>query len=181
MVFNAVFNGISVVSRRPVHLFMFSWGSFNKYFAQYFFQATGFFPTYPLSKQWTVVRWEWILLQWLNPLKEYWPSWGSIQRPVLKSATVPTAMGLGQIIFEIVKTRLDKAPNQECMSPVNVIKAYFDEVCNSKYEILFVWNETKNIFSFYHTIFRHLKYFYFKLWNSLNIQFSTSMLQDDKW
>ena len=39
MVFNAVFNSISVISRRPVHLSMLSWSSFNQYSAQYSFQA----------------------------------------------------------------------------------------------------------------------------------------------
>ena len=34
MVFNAVFNSISVISRRPVHLFLLSWSSFNQYSAQ---------------------------------------------------------------------------------------------------------------------------------------------------
>ena len=39
MILNAVFNSISVISRRPVNLSMFSWGSFNQYSAQYVFQA----------------------------------------------------------------------------------------------------------------------------------------------
>ena len=56
MVFNAVFNSISVISLRPVHLSMLSWSSFNQYSAQYSSQATGCFPTKPLSKPWTAVR-----------------------------------------------------------------------------------------------------------------------------
>ena len=47
----------------------------------YSFQATGCFPTWPLSKQWTAVT-----LNTISPRKEYWPSRGSNQRPpVLKS------------------------------------------------------------------------------------------------
>ena len=45
MVFNSVFNSISLISRRPVYLSMVSWSSFNQYFAQYFFQDTGCFHT----------------------------------------------------------------------------------------------------------------------------------------
>ena len=53
---NDVFNSISVISRRPVHLSMLSWSSFNQYSAQYSFQATGCLPTLPLSKKRTAVR-----------------------------------------------------------------------------------------------------------------------------
>ena len=35
MVFNVVFNSISVMSGRPVHLSMLSWSSFNQYSAQH--------------------------------------------------------------------------------------------------------------------------------------------------
>ena len=45
MVFNDIFNSISVILWRPVHLSMLSWSSFNHYSAQYSFQATGCFPT----------------------------------------------------------------------------------------------------------------------------------------
>ena len=45
MVINAIVNSISVISRRPVHLPMLSWSSFNQYSAQYSFQTTGCFPT----------------------------------------------------------------------------------------------------------------------------------------
>ena len=44
MGFNAVFNTISVISQRPVHLPMLSWSSIDQYSAQYSFQATGCFP-----------------------------------------------------------------------------------------------------------------------------------------
>ena len=44
MVFNALFNSISVISRQPVHLSILYWNSFNQYSAQYSFQVTGCFP-----------------------------------------------------------------------------------------------------------------------------------------
>ena len=37
LVFNAVFNSITVISRRPVLLSMLSWSSFNQYSARYSF------------------------------------------------------------------------------------------------------------------------------------------------
>ena len=45
IVFNAVFNSISFVLQQAVHLSMLFWSSFNQYYAQYSFQATGCFPT----------------------------------------------------------------------------------------------------------------------------------------
>ena len=45
MMLNAVFNSISVISGRPVHLAMLSWSSVSQYSTQYSFQATGCFPT----------------------------------------------------------------------------------------------------------------------------------------
>ena len=50
------FNSMSVVSRRSVHLLMFSLSSFNQCSLQYYFQASGCFPIEPSSKPWTVVR-----------------------------------------------------------------------------------------------------------------------------
>ena len=44
MVFNADFNLILVISRRPVHISMPPWSSFNQYSIQYCFQAIGCFP-----------------------------------------------------------------------------------------------------------------------------------------
>ena len=93
MVFNVVFNSISVTSRRPVHLSMLSWSSFNQYSAQYPLQTTGCLPTYSLSKQRTAVRERGmnpVAMTIIDPRKEYWPSRGSNQRlPVLKSTTLP--------------------------------------------------------------------------------------------
>ena len=68
MVFHAVFNSISAISRLPVHLSMLSWNSFNKYSAQFFFQATGCFLTYALSKQQTSVREERFLPKCLSSI-----------------------------------------------------------------------------------------------------------------
>ena len=67
MVFNAIFNSISVTSQ-PVHLSMLFWSSFNQYSAQYSFQATGCFCRKPMLKQRRTVREEWILLQWLSSI-----------------------------------------------------------------------------------------------------------------
>ena len=94
MVFNTVFNSISVTSQWLVHLSMFSWSSFNQYSTQYSFQATGCFPTKPLSKQWRAVSgMNSVAMTIINPLKEYWQSSGLNQRPpVLKSATLPTEL-----------------------------------------------------------------------------------------
>ena len=50
MIFNAVFNAISMISRRPMHIHMFPFSSFNQYYAQYPFQATDRFP---VVEQWT--------------------------------------------------------------------------------------------------------------------------------
>ena len=55
MVFNAVFNSITIVLGWPVHLSMLSWSSFNQYSAQYSFQATGCFPIQPMLKQRTAL------------------------------------------------------------------------------------------------------------------------------
>ena len=46
---NAVFNIISFISRRPVHLSMLYWSSFNQRSALYSFQDTGCFPTEPFT------------------------------------------------------------------------------------------------------------------------------------
>ena len=48
MVFNAVFNSISVISRWPVHLSMFSWTSYNQY--------TIFLPSHWLLSHITIVE-----------------------------------------------------------------------------------------------------------------------------
>ena len=42
MVFDAVFNRISVISLRPVHLSMLSWGAFNQYSAKYYLQSINY-------------------------------------------------------------------------------------------------------------------------------------------
>ena len=92
MVFNAVFNSISVISLRPVRLSMLFRSSFNQYSAQYSFQATGCFFHITIVE--TVDTGEKgispVAMTITNPRKEYWPSWGSNQRPsILKSCTLP--------------------------------------------------------------------------------------------
>ena len=58
--FQQYFSNI-VAASASIHAFC---SSFNQYSVQYSFQATGCFPTYPLSKLWTAMRGEWILSQW---------------------------------------------------------------------------------------------------------------------
>ena len=75
IVLNAVLNSVSVILRRPVHLSMLSWSSFNQYYAQYSFLTTGCFPTKPLSIQRTAVRgMNPVTMTIINPRTEYWPS-----------------------------------------------------------------------------------------------------------
>ena len=70
MVFNAVFNGVSVILQRSVHLSMLSYSSFKQCSAQYFCQATGCFSTllciYPVlpSSVHVCIYFEWFPL-WL--------------------------------------------------------------------------------------------------------------------
>ena len=56
LLFDAVSNVISVLSRHPVQLSMLSGSSVLKYSAENYFLATGCFPSYPLSEQLTAVR-----------------------------------------------------------------------------------------------------------------------------
>ena len=87
-VFKAVFNSISVVSPRPVHLFMLSWSSFNQYSEQYSFQATAF-----RDNHWTEVREELILSGWLSSFLGKNVGRGSYQRAhILKSCTLPSEL-----------------------------------------------------------------------------------------
>ena len=93
MVFNAVFNSISVISRQPVHISMLSRSSFNQHSAQYCFQATGCFFQITIVE--TMDSGERgmnpVAMTIINPRKEYWPSRGSNQRPpILKFTTLPT-------------------------------------------------------------------------------------------
>ena len=61
MVFTAIFYS-GYISRRLVQLSLLSLSSYNQYSAQYSFQITGCFPSWPLSKHWTPVREEWYLV-----------------------------------------------------------------------------------------------------------------------
>ena len=56
MVFNVAFNSISIILRQSVQLSMLSWSSSNQCYAQYSVQATGCFPTKPLSQQRSALR-----------------------------------------------------------------------------------------------------------------------------
>ena len=89
MVFYTVFNSISVLSRRSVHLSMLS---LRFYFCPVF--RTIFIPSHWLLSNTSVVEtmdsgergMNPVAMIIINPMKEYWPGWGSNQRPpVLKS------------------------------------------------------------------------------------------------
>ena len=96
MLFHAVFNNISVISQWPVHLSMLSWSSFNQYSAQYSFQAIGCFPTYPLLKQQTAVREEWILSQGLSSIlgKNIGWAWSRTSDLLKSTRLLPELWGL---------------------------------------------------------------------------------------
>ena len=80
MVFNAIFNSISVISRWPVHLSMLFWSSFIQY-SIFFSTDSGERGMDPVAMT--------IIDIW----KEYWPSWESNQLPpVVKSAMLPTEL-----------------------------------------------------------------------------------------
>ena len=97
MVFNAVFNSISVISRRQLHLSMLSWCSLNYYSAQYSFQATGCFPTYLTDS--SERRTKHVAMTLINLPREYWPNWGSNQRPaVFKLAKLLTELWVSALI-----------------------------------------------------------------------------------
>ena len=96
MVFNAIFNIISVISLQPVHLSMLLWS--------FFFCSVLhiiFFSSHWLLSHITIVEtmdrgeraMDPVTMTIINPRKEYWPSLGSNQRPpVLKSVTLPTEL-----------------------------------------------------------------------------------------
>ena len=93
IVFNAIFNNISVISQQPVHLSMLSWEFF------WLVLHTIFFPSHWLLSNITIVEktdssergMNPVALTINNPRKEYWPRWGLNQRPpVLKSAALLT-------------------------------------------------------------------------------------------
>ena len=96
MVLNAVFNSISVISRRPVHLSILS-GIFFFFF--YLLLRTIFCPSHWLLSHITNVEtidsgergMNPVAVAIVNPRKECWPSRESNQRPpVLQSCTLTT-------------------------------------------------------------------------------------------
>ena len=91
MVFNVVFNGISVITLQTVHLYMLSWSSFNQYSAQFSFQAA--FPHDHCQKNGGERGMNPVAMTTINPRTECRPSWGSNQGPpVLKSAKLLTEL-----------------------------------------------------------------------------------------
>ena len=88
MVFNAVFNSISVLSRRPVHLSMLSCSSLTSTLHNILSNIV-ISKTMDISER----RMNPAAMTIINPRKEYWPSRGSNQRlPVFKSATLTTEL-----------------------------------------------------------------------------------------
>ena len=88
MVFNTIFNSISIILWWPVQLSMLSWSSFNQYAAQYSFHLTIVEKMDSCERGMNPVA-----MTIINPQKEYWPSNGSNQQPpVLKSTTLPTEL-----------------------------------------------------------------------------------------
>ena len=71
MVFNAVFNNISVISRRPMHLSMLSLSSLNQYSSQYSFPITIVETTDSDERGMNPVA-----MTIISPRKEYSPSRG---------------------------------------------------------------------------------------------------------
>ena len=92
MVFNAVFNNISVISWRQVHLSMLS--------CSQSILRNIFFPSHWLLSQITIVetmdrgeRNDSVAMTTINPRNEYWMCPKSNQQlPVLKSAILPTEL-----------------------------------------------------------------------------------------
>ena len=92
MMFNAVFNSISVISRWPVHLSMLSWSFLTSTPHNIFSKPLAAFPQNYCRTTDSVERgMNPVAMTIINPRKEYWPSPGSNKRPpVLKSSTLPT-------------------------------------------------------------------------------------------
>ena len=91
IVFNVVFNSISVISRPPVHLSMLSWSSFFKPVLR-----TTFCQSQWLLSHITIVEttdcskrgMNPVAMVIINPRKEYWPCQGSNQRPLNQTGRV---------------------------------------------------------------------------------------------
>ena len=65
MAFNAIFNIISVIWQWPVHLSMHSWIFLFQVLHTIFFQSHWLPSHRTILKSWSVIRKEWIHLQWL--------------------------------------------------------------------------------------------------------------------
>ena len=101
MVFDVIFNSISLKSQQPVHLSMLSWSSFN--------QCT---QHNILLSHITIVQttesggrgMNPVAMTIINPAKEYWLSRRLNQRPpILKSATLQTELWGWQIFLILAK------------------------------------------------------------------------------
>ena len=95
MVFNAVFYRITLTSRRPVHLSMLSWSSFNLYSILYNRLLSHIIIVETMDSGERGMNP--VAMTIINLRKEYWPSRGSNQRlSVLKFCKQPTELsGLG--------------------------------------------------------------------------------------
>ena len=117
MVFNAVFNTISVVSRRPVHLPMLSWSSLKSVL------LIIFFPSNWLLSHIIIVEimdsgergMNPIVMTIINPRKEYWMRRGSNrQPPVLKFWALPTELWGSGLHYFREKASFAKAWPKKC-------------------------------------------------------------------
>ena len=141
MIFNAVFNGISVISQRPVHLSMLSWSSFNQYSAPYFFPSHWLLSHIFIAETTDSAErgMNPVVMTIINPRNEYWPNRGSNQRSsVLKSATLPTelwgsAAEIMIYVFDSVENIVGK--RRKCWLPAfspfsrNVFKRLLSKSC----------------------------------------------------
>ena len=99
MVFNAVFNSISVISRWPVHLSMLSWNSFNRYSRQYSFRWLLSHVIIVETTDSGERGMNPVAMTIINPREEYLPSPGiepATSCSQVRNAT-DCAMGLGEI------------------------------------------------------------------------------------
>ena len=140
IVFNDVFDKISVISRRPAHLSMLSWISFNQYSAQCSLQASKLSHITIVETTDSAERgMNPVAMTIINPRREYWPSRGSNQRPpFLKSATLPTELWGSakkdkQMFLRMVNMDLghdSQRPKSRSVLPVTVKR--FILGCNNK-------------------------------------------------
>ena len=88
MVFTAVFNSISVISRRPFYLKMFFFSSFNQHSPHYSFHASGCFPTTIVETIGCGINPVGMII--IDPWKGYWAEPGI--EPATSCSQVPTEL-----------------------------------------------------------------------------------------